>query len=148
MQNIDRFNILTAHILAQLYERFPETHDLDIAAIASKMGVGLQGAFVSEVGGRRRYAQAVEAENAWFTTYVLASLAWLRDEGFIKASSSDALRGVILTSRGFSVLASQPDVLKTPLGQQLVGAAKDGASSILSDLVGQTIGGFFKAVAS
>lgn len=148
MQNIDRFNILTAHILAQLYERFPETHDLDIAAIASKMGIALQGPFVSDVGGSRRYARASEAENAWFTTYVLASLAWLKDEGFIKASSGDALRAVILTSRGFSALTSKPDILTKSLGQQLVGAAKDGASSVIGDLVGQAIGGFFKAAAS
>ena len=131
--NIERFDLLTGRIFADLYEEFPVHRLLTVEKYSTYL-MGLDPDFkIDPVFEDQR-----KANNFFFST-----MDWLIAAGYIScrirhSHGSDT----VLTARGLEALKSVPDSLtgKESLGAQLIDAAREGATGRVKELAGATIG--------
>lgn len=123
--NIERFDEITAKVFSVLYEEFPVPTNLFAEAHVSPATC------YSEFLGCD--VPSTEAE------FFVASVTWLGDAGYLRCkeqpAGTAAFIGAVLTTKGLEVLKTIPDSLngKKTIGEQLVAAAKSGATAALKD---------------
>ncbi|MCG9095313.1 hypothetical protein [Laribacter hongkongensis] len=123
--NIERFDEITAQLFSTLYQSFP----VPIVLAAGK--------FVSPA---TQYHKAIgsdaPSEEAKFW---VACVIWLQEAGYIRYKShhhqSACFLEAVLSPKGLEVLKSIPDSLsgKDTIGDQLVDAARTGATDLLKE---------------
>lgn len=114
--NIEKFNQLTAAVLAKLYQEFPIPYTL---------------AYQDE---SLRDAGCFGEDDAPF---FMATLRWLIAAGYITAEQENCVLvwNVILTPKGLETLCAIPDSLTTSLGERLKAAALSGSQAAAADAV-------------
>lgn len=124
--NIEKFDAIAGQTFALLYEAFPNPIALPLVKYT---GEGL----VFEVDGFTGSELTPQAE------LVMASLVWLVDSGYIRATvhQKSGLAQAVLTAKGLETLKVIPDSLTTPLGERLKDAVKQGGVEIIRTLVSQ-----------
>ena len=123
--NIERFDEITAQLFSTLYQSFPVP--VFLAA----------GNFVSPA---TQYHQAIGGDApSDEATFWVACVIWLQEAGYIRYKShhhpSASFREAVLSAKGLEVLKSIPDSLsgKDTIGDQLVDAARTGATDLLKE---------------
>jgi hypothetical protein len=134
-RNIDDFNRGAARVLAHLYRSFPTptlilVEDLDDGAdlVPEEHAVRL---------AERRVVYGATVE-------FLAAEGLLVYTGSAGSAASRKFSGARLTAKGLGALNRTPEALtpaRPSLGDQLVGAAGDGAREVLRQLIGMVLGG-------
>ena len=128
LSNIEKFDDIVGRAFVLLYESFPLTIPLNAGKFLPehqlKMPDELHGECITP-----------EAE------FVVASLVWLRDAGYISARHSHefGLSDVVLTAKGLEALKLMPDSLQASLGERLIAAAKDDGREVFRSVVGQVL---------
>ncbi len=112
MNNIDKFNRLTAEILSKLYENFPRRIELEPD-------------------------KDMDRENRLF---FIDTIRWLSDNGYLTYQSFDNFGNffdVVLTEKGLMVLNSKPDIVKGKgtLGEYLKYVLKEGSVNAINEVV-------------
>jgi hypothetical protein len=125
-KNIRAFNWLTLKIFNDLYEAFPEPHDIE--------GLRFVISTLFDVG--------TQSKEAAYLTHFTATMRWLKDEGFIKYESDNSgnFRKVLLTLRGLTVLGYTPTSLsltdrKEPIITKIKRVLSKGTEAAASDAV-------------
>jgi hypothetical protein len=149
MQNIERFNLYTVHILSRLYAEFPVRKEIPAEEVveALRSVIPFDGA-----DGKRELTQ-----------FVQYTLIWLIDTDYLLASG-EIPRRLVLAPKAFEVLAAElPKSLRQKsdeeaksLGEKFTDVSKELGSTIASEakkqiasqLVGQVIGNAMKAFTS
>lgn len=123
MNNIERFNLYTAHILSTLYENFPMPKELEARKIVDAM----------------KDAIPVEAgQQSDATNFVGHTLLWLSENGFVGRLGEISPFRYVLAPKALEVMNSLPSALqgkKSPkdeksVGETLVEATKDFGTDI------------------
>ncbi|OXI27264.1 hypothetical protein [Burkholderia sp. AU16482] len=119
--NIEKFDLLVAQLLADLYERFP----IEAGISASNYGFDVDGLF----GSDGTVDRDVMAKLAFFCSTV----RWLKRAGYVDYSSeadSGAFGAVVLTPKALEILKATPASLQASqaLGDYLVASVRSGAS--------------------
>jgi hypothetical protein len=134
--NIQEFNKVVGLVFAQLYEAFPQTKNLDRAAIAKAMGV-------SETD----WTTHIFPSGMSFAHMLAHTLGWLNAEGFIRSAGGHPAEMVTLTHKGLVALNAVPTGLQQSIGTAVVEGGRAGDLSRIGDLVGGVLGGFTKTIA-
>ncbi|MBP4058401.1 hypothetical protein [Aeromonas sp. Prich7-2] len=126
--NIEQFDAIAGQTFALLYEAFPIPIALPLVKYT---GEGL----VFEVDGFTGSELTQQAE------LVMASLVWLVDSGYIRATvhQKSGLAEAVLTAKGLETLKATPGSLTTPLGERLKDAVKQDGREITRSLVSQAL---------
>lgn len=119
--NIERFNELTARILADLYQAFPVPRTLGADCYGPEPSANCQGK---------------EDEDSEFFA---ATVHWLTDSGYLRIGKNDHLVfwDTVLTPKGLEALCVTPRSLQgeAPLGERLSEALKSGSKSLLAETI-------------
>lgn len=142
MKNIERFNLLTAHIFGVLYASFPlarQLHEADVMKpVKALLGFGPE-------------------EETVPSKFFANTVMWLEETGYIYSRGSGQDRKIVLTPKAFEAMAAPlPKALRgkeveasvPSVGEKLAevatGAGKDIAKEtwkqVSSQIVGQVIG--------
>ena len=119
--NIERFNELTARILADLYQAFPVPHKIHATDYGPEPSADCNG--------------KPDADTLFFA----ATVRWLIESGYIRCADDGGfvfLRAV-LTPKGLEALCVTPRSLQgeAPLGERLSEALKSGSKSLLAETI-------------
>lgn len=118
LPNLDLFHEFAAEILSTLYRNFPARVPLDGGVLAGDQEPDPDAAPDTEEGERRRRFEVA-----------LATVAWLRDEGYLVAPWCGPHRfdGCVLTAKGLRALLRVSDRLAADrtVGERLVAATRD-----------------------
>lgn len=133
--NIERFDEMSANILAFLYEKFP------IPASVSPEVAGLT------VVKYLKYdpisdGSVTEGERDPETEFFEATLAWLVHAGFISCQAAPVNRRVyVLTPYGLQALkhVPKPSLGTETLGEKLSAATKAGTKTVASEILNQAL---------
>ncbi|MGQ0710890.1 MAG: hypothetical protein ACT4NV_14225 [Rhodoferax sp.] len=125
--NIERFDEIAAQTLARLYESFP---------VPTVLAVGQYGV---EIGDHNwDDPEAIRAAE-----FVIASIQWLGDAGFIRFSDVRhpiVVLDAVLTARGLEALKAMPDSLTGhTLGERLVDGVKVGTKEMAMEALRQAL---------
>lgn len=128
--NIERFDEITGQVLGALYEQFPVPRRLFIKD------------FVQD-GYTMDDQLGMEIPNDT-GDFVLASIAWLADAGYLRYYEEVHGMGFlasVLTAKGLEVLKATPASLQVgpSLGEKLVDASKGGTKEVLRGVVGEVL---------
>lgn len=119
--NIERFNDLTARLLAALYESFPMPRPLPCDAFGFKASHGAY------------------AEPDPETEFFMATVRWLAQSGYLRYSRENLVLfwDAVLTPKGLEALCAMPKNLEPhePLGKQLKAAAASGSKALLDEVI-------------
>ena len=118
LPNLDQFHEFAAEILSTLYRNFPVRVPIDALGLTGDQEPDPSAALGTEEAERRRRFEVA-----------LATVAWLRDEGYIVAPWCGHHRfdGCVLTAKGLRALLRVPDRLAPDrtVGERLVAATED-----------------------
>ncbi|MBE5527449.1 hypothetical protein A9J41_00770 [Laribacter hongkongensis] len=123
--NIERFDEITAQLFSTLYQSFPAPVFLAAGNFVSP---------ATQYSKVRGYDVASDEAEFW-----AACVIWLQEAGYIRYESHESLTAsfweVVLSPKGLEVLNSIPDSLsgKDTIGDQLVDAARTGATDLLKE---------------
>ena len=134
--NIERFDEMSACILAFLYDGFPipEVVEPDVAGLS----VIRYGAYDPDEGGR----QVTSGERDPETEFFNATLEWLVQAGFILKKNAPVNRQVyVLTPYGLQALkhVPKPSLGTETLGEKLSVATKAGTKHAASEILNQAL---------
>ncbi|KWH65156.1 hypothetical protein [Burkholderia anthina] len=120
--NIEKFDLLVAQLLADLYERFP----IEAGISASNYGIDVDGLF----GG---FDGTVDRDVMEELDFFCSTVRWLKRAGYVDYSSeadSGAFGAVVLTPKALEILKATPTSLQASqaLGDYLVDSVRSGAS--------------------
>ncbi|RQH02726.1 hypothetical protein [Paraburkholderia dinghuensis] len=123
-QNIEKFDLLTARLFADLYGRFP------VRTFLSAESYGIDAEKVFQLDGKINAAVSAELE------FFCATLRWLRESGYLDYKSEGncgVFSDVVLTTRGLDVLKAMPKSVSPdkPLGDYLRDAVRSGTTDAL-----------------
>lgn len=141
-KRIDHFNTIVGLIFAQLYENFPIPQGIDEGAIADAMGVG----YTQRETDPPLYDFAPLSNGDGFEWMVMAAMAWLVEEGFVRRDTEMSSSEPVLTAKALAVMNATPPGLAggKSIGSQLSdaarGAGRTASNAAIGDLVGQAIG--------
>jgi hypothetical protein len=128
--NIERFDEVTAKILAALYATFPEPTYIDINALG----------MTDEVPTRNELGEVLYTDE-WnsLDQFAQSSAKWLAEEGYLSARSSGFYGRYTLSAAGLKSMkhVDQPEIGSTTLGEKIRAASSEGARSATSKLVDQ-----------
>lgn len=128
--NIERFNEVTAKILATLYGSFPEPQYLDPNAL------GLS----SEIPSTNQLGEQIYSDD-WRekNNFVRWTAVWLANEGYLSARTGSFNDRYTLSSAGFKSMKQidTPEIGSPTLGEKIKKASSDGATAVTSKLVDQ-----------
>lgn len=119
MENQDRFNKFAAEILSTLYVSFPVSREFNIETF--------------------QHLNTSENSSIFFDT-----IKFLKDEGFVRYDKQyyGGFAGVVLTSKGFSVLkAPPPDIFKnsTTIGDAIKNTLEIGKTELVKNSIAEII---------
>ncbi|MBR8032321.1 hypothetical protein P4G95_14490 [Burkholderia vietnamiensis] len=122
--NIEKFDLLVAELLANLYERFP----VATGVAASDYGVNSADYF--------RFDSSVDPDIARELDFFSDTLRWLQRADYIhyaRETDGGTFSGVVLTAKALEILKGTPQSLRAskPLGDYLVESARSGATDAL-----------------
>ncbi|MCA8285785.1 hypothetical protein [Burkholderia vietnamiensis] len=122
--NIEKFDLLVAKLLANLYERFP----VATGVAADAYGVNASDYF--------RFDDSVDPDIAYELDFFCNTLRWLRRADYIHYAdeiNGGTFNGVVLTAKALEILKATPQSLRQskPLGDYLVDSARSGATDAL-----------------
>ena len=123
--NIERFDEITAQILGRLYQEFPLPVYLPAADFVSSATC-----YCDAICGDTPSPEA---------RFFEACVVWLGETGYLRYKEHlyqlAGFRDAVLTAKGLEVLKAIPDSLggKQTIGEQLVSAAKAGATDLLKE---------------
>lgn len=127
--NIERFDVLTGRVLAELYQHFPV--DLDL-----------------EAWSYRDLFTGAPMEDGWLAkedgVFFQSTVLWLGSAGYIEhgsaANNGDVYR-CVLTAKGLEVLKAFPASLQAgpTLGDKLVDASKGGTKEVLRGVASEAL---------
>ena len=141
-KRIDHFNTIVGLIFAQLYENFPIPQDIDDSAIADAMGVQ----YAQRSSDPPIYDFDTLPNGDGFEWMMMAAMAWLVEEGFVRRDTEISSSEPVLTAKALAVMNATPPGLAggKSIGSQLSDAAKGAgrtaSNAAIGDLVGQAIG--------
>lgn len=137
--HIKEFNTIAGSVLAQLYEAFPQSTDVDKQAVAAAVGVD-----------PANFLTATLPSGRSFNVMLAYTIVWLNDEGFSRSFGGHPAERVVLASRGLGALNGPSNLEGLTVGSSLTQAAGRGHidGSAIGDLIGGTIGGFYKSMGS
>lgn len=119
--NIDRFNELTARILANLYRHFPLPHHL----------------LCADYGINPEHSTEGKADDD--SQFFMATVRWLAESGYLRYERENCVlvRNAVLTPKGLEALCTVPEALagQPPLGERLGTAAAEGSKTLLAETV-------------
>lgn len=119
--NIERFNDLTAHVLADLYQSFPVPKNLT----SGKFG------FLEHPNGEDAPGDDIH--------FFMASVRWLGESGYIRYAKENTFLfyDAVLTAKGLEALCSMPKSLEpgATLGERLKDAAASGSKLLLAETI-------------
>lgn len=128
--NIERFDEVTAKILAALYETFPEPCYIDINALG-----------MTEDSPTRDEAGRVLHSEEWLSLdqFVQNSAKWLAEEGYLSSRPSGFYCRYTLSAAGLKSMkhVDQPEIGSATLGDKMKNASAEGAKAATSKLVDQ-----------
>lgn len=128
--NIERFDEVTAKILAALYETFPEPIYIDINALG----------MTDELPTRDEAGRVLRTEE-WqsLDQFAQNSAKWLAEEGYLSSRPSGFYCRYTLSAAGLKSMkyVDQPEIGSTTLGEKLKSASSVGARTATSKLVDQ-----------
>lgn len=119
--NIDRFNELTARILADLYRAFPLPRNLactdyNITPVLNEQD---------------------QLDNT--SQFFMATVRWLAESGYLRFEQENCVLvwDAVLTPKGLEALCTVPDALsgKPSLGERLNTAATEGGKTLLAETI-------------
>ncbi|KVG23087.1 hypothetical protein WL77_05445 [Burkholderia ubonensis] len=118
--NIEKFDLLVAKLLANLYERFP----IEAAITANAYGIDAENIFCGDT-----IDTAISAELDFFC----GTVRWLNRAGYIDYSSehdSGAFANVVLTAKALEILKATPESLSASqsIGDYLVDSVRGGTT--------------------
>jgi hypothetical protein len=119
--NIEKFNVLAAQVLADLYQSFPIPRELACA----------QFGFSSEYNKNDAPCEEL--------IFFMSSVRWLGESGYIRYSKENTILfwDAVLTAKGLETLCSMPDSLSPgkTLGERLKDAADSGSKTVLAEAI-------------
>jgi len=128
--NIERFDEVTAKILAALYETFPEPCYIDINALG----------MTEEQPTRNEIGEELHTDE-WHSLDRFAQNAakWLAEEGYLSSRSSGFYGRYTLSAAGLKSMkhVDQPEIGSATLGDKLKTASAEGTKAATSKLVDQ-----------
>mgnify|MGYP003600085909 CR=1 FL=1 len=128
--NIERFDEVTAKILAALYETFPEPSYVDIRELG-----------MSDEQPTRNESGQVFYSDEWndLNRFAQNSAKWLAEEGYLSSRASGIYPRYTLSAAGLKSMrhVDQPEIGSTTLGDQIKKASSEGARATTSKLVDQ-----------
>ena len=132
--NMERFDLLTGAVFAELFESFPEPVLLDPYAFLSQMAPDGQ-------------EEDVQREQAYTAIEFFGhTIDWLARTGYLTHSLQtqrelSLFENCVLTAKGLEVLKALPDsITGKTLGSQLQDAAKAGLLDSIKSLTGKALG--------
>ncbi|WP_230139211.1 hypothetical protein [Pseudomonas sp. Bi130] len=134
--NIERFDEMSADILAFLYDNFP-IHK-SVSPEVTGLSVVTCGEYDPETGQSERVSGQVDPETQFF----YSTLEWLAQAGFISLKpSSGGPRRYVLTAFGLQALkhVPKPTLGTETLGEKLSTATKSGARHVASEALNQAL---------
>jgi hypothetical protein len=139
MDNIERFNVLTAYVLGKLYREFP----VGCVIVSDDVQRDLTECFPGDDGKEKG-------------RFIGQALMWLEETGYVLTRRGGVRKEYVLAPRAFEAMMALPSALKgearklgeKSVGEQLVEATKgfgkevgtQAKSQIAAQLVGQVIG--------
>lgn len=134
-ENIEKFNDIVGTVLGHLYARFPVPTIID----AELIGINTACEVVEGPGGAGQIVERDDEDERFF----LHSVSWLISAGFAQVGqrTRSAFIDVVLTSKGLEVLKAYPSSLTAgpSMGDQLLGASKNGATALLRSTVNEAL---------
>lgn len=128
--NIERFDEVTAKILAALYETFPEPCYIDINALG----------MTNELPTRNEIGEVLHTDE-WHNLdrFAQNSAKWLAEEGYLSARTSGFYGRYTLSAAGLKSMkhVDQPEIGSTTLGEKMKTASSEGGRAAISKLVDQ-----------
>lgn len=128
--NIERFDEVTAKILAALYETFPEPCYIDINALG----------MTEELPTRNEAGEVLHTEE-WHSLdrFAQNSAKWLAEEGYLSSRSNGFYGRYTLSAAGLKSMkhVDQPEIGAATLGDKMKSASAEGAKAATSKLVDQ-----------
>lgn len=134
--NIQRFDEISADILAFLYDNFPIHHS--VSPEVAGLSVVQFGEYDPNTGLRERISGEVDPETQFF----YSTLEWLAEAGFISLKSSSGRKHkYVLTAFGLQSLkhVPQPAINSETLGDKLSAATKGGFKEVASATMNQAL---------
>lgn len=134
--NIERFDEMSADILAFLYDNFP------IHKSVSPEIVGLRVIKYSEYDTTTGQREIISGEVDPETQFFYSTLEWLVESGFTSIKpSSNSKRKYVLTAYGLQALkhAPKPSLGAETLGEKLSAATKAGTKTVASEILNQAL---------
>lgn len=134
--NIERFDEISADILAFLYDNFP------IHKSVSPEVAGLSVVKRGEYDPRTGQAEIISGEIDPETQFFYSTLEWLAQAGFISLKPSNGgIRKYVLTTYGLQALkhVPKPSLGTETLGEKLSAATKSGARHAASEALNQAL---------
>ncbi|CAB5287048.1 MULTISPECIES: hypothetical protein [Burkholderia] len=122
--NIEKFDLLVAKLLANLYEQFP----VATGVVAADYGINAERSF--------RFDGTPDPDIERELDFFCNTLRWLQRAGYIdyaQETNGGTFGGVVLTAKALEILKAIPESLRavTPLGDYLVESARSGATDAL-----------------
>ncbi|MBN6729446.1 hypothetical protein [Burkholderia multivorans] len=119
--NIEKFDLLVAKLLVQLYERFP----LETGISSATYGI--------DAGSMFRGDGTVDSDVAAELDFFCSTVRWLGRAGYIEYSGeldSGTFGDVVLTPKALEILKATPASLQAPqaLGDYLVDSVRSGTT--------------------
>lgn len=128
--NIERFDEVTAKILAALYEAFPEPCYIDINALG-----------MTDEQPTQNAAGEVLRTDEWrsLDRFAQNTAKWLAEEGYLSSRTSGFYGRYTLSAAGLKSMkhVDQPEIGSATLGDKMKTASVDGAKAATSKLVDQ-----------
>ncbi len=121
---IEKFDLLVAKLLADLYKKFPQATGIS----ASAYGIQAEEMF--------RFDGTIDKDIAHELDFFCNTLRWLKRHGYIDYSTeydSGTFMSVAITTKALEVLKGTPESLNTSksLGDDIVDSARSGATDAL-----------------
>ncbi|KWB69247.1 hypothetical protein [Burkholderia ubonensis] len=119
--NIEKFDLLVAKLLADLYEQFP----IEAGITADAYGIDVENLF--------RFDGTIDGEITTELDFFCGTIRWLNRAGYIDymgEHGSGAFTNVVLTAKALEILKGTPESLRAPqaLGDYLVDNVRGGAT--------------------
>jgi len=140
MENIDRFNKITAAVLGKLYSSFPVPITIDCYELAR--GKSVEDLNAAELKKLHRYDEDV--------VFHVSTVAWLRNHGYleqrhdIEKHYSILYEDCVLTPKALEAMNAEATIGEITLGEQLTDIAKDTGGQVKAAVVAEVVGALFK----
>ncbi len=122
--NIEKFDLLVAKLLAELYEQFPVAKGI----AASVYGIDVENIFLADGKVDEKILRELD--------FFCCTVRWLKQAGYIDYTTeydSGSFSGAVLTAKALEILKITPESLRSPqpLGDYLIANVRSGTTEAL-----------------